>query len=118
MKDRLTEQNRTEQNRTEHSNDLLSFRSRNEVSETNGYSNDPSGKGLERNGNILFKRCDSSGVKGLNGNVHSARFLGSLLNQGPGFAGAVFDKNYLCPTITTCGGGGREPHIVMEMEDE
>ena len=118
MKDRLTEQNRTEQNRTEHSNDLLSFRSRNEVSETNGYSNDPSGKGLERNGNILFKCCDSSGVKGLNGNVHSARFLGSLLNQGPGFAGAVWDKNYLLPTLTTMSGGGRQPIIIVETECE
>ena len=53
-----------------------------------------------------------------NRTVCSTRFLGSLLNQGPGFAGAVFDKNYLCPTITTCGGGGREPHIVMELEND
>ena len=40
---------------TKYSNDMSSIRSGNEVSQTDRYSNDPVSKGLERNGNILFK---------------------------------------------------------------
>lgn len=42
----------------------------------------------------------------------SVKFIGSLLNHGPGFAGAVFDSNHVSPTLTTMQGGGREPHIL------
>ena len=42
-------------------------------------------------------------------------FLGSLYGRGTSFAGAVWDKNYISPTINTCQGGGREPHIVIRM---
>lgn len=42
--------------------------------------------------------------------------LGNIYNEnaGLGFAGNVWDKNGLCPTLTTMQGGGREPMIVEE----
>lgn len=40
-------------------------------------------------------------------------FFGSLFGKGMGFAGAVFDANGCCPTLTTMQGGGREPHILV-----
>ena len=45
--------------------------------------------------------------------VSNCRFLGSIYGRGPGFAGAVWDKNYLSPTLTTMQGGNREPMIVV-----
>lgn len=44
------------------------------------------------------------------------RFLGSLYGHGTGYAGAVWDKNSISPTLTTMQGGGREPHI-MEVKE-
>lgn len=42
-------------------------------------------------------------------------FLGNI--YGPKFhdsySGAVFDINGICPIITTCQGGGREPHVLI-----
>lgn len=39
--------------------------------------------------------------------------LGCLSNgTGGNFAGQVFDKDGLCPTLTDMQGGGRQPHIV------
>lgn len=35
-------------------------------------------------------------------------------HRGTGFAGNVWDKDYVSPTITTCGGGNREP-MIMEI---
>lgn len=35
-------------------------------------------------------------------------------NRGTGFAGNIWDKDFICPTITTCGGGNREP-MIMEI---
>lgn len=32
-------------------------------------------------------------------------FIGSVFNKGPGFAGAVWDDEKLCPTLTTMQGG-------------
>ena len=32
--------------------------------------------------------------------------------------GRVYDKRYLAPTINTCSGGGKQPHIVVEVEDD
>ena len=42
--------------------------------------------------------------------------IGNLYGEdrGTGFAGNVWDKNQLCPTITTMQGGGREPMIVED----
>lgn len=31
---------------------------------------------------------------------------------GGNYAGNVYDKEYISPTINTCGGGGREPMII------
>lgn len=41
-------------------------------------------------------------------------FLGSYYGRGTGFAGAVWDKNYISPTLNTIQGGGREPHIIVK----
>lgn len=38
-------------------------------------------------------------------------------NKGTGFAGNVWDKHCLCPTITTMNGGYREPLIVEEINE-
>ena len=40
------------------------------------------------------------------GNIH-----GDHIHDG--YAGAVFDPRGLAPALTTCQGGGREPHIVV-----
>ena len=32
--------------------------------------------------------------------------------------GRVYDKKGLCPTINTCGGGGKQPHIIVEVRSE
>ena len=40
------------------------------------------------------------------GNIHGAHIH-------DGYAGAVFDIRGLCPALTTCQRGGREPHIVI-----
>ena len=41
--------------------------------------------------------------------------LGNIYNPklGTGYAGNVWDKDNLCPTITTLQGGGRQPMIVV-----
>lgn len=35
-------------------------------------------------------------------------------DRGTGFAGNIWDQDFICPTITTCGGGNREP-MIMEI---
>lgn len=40
------------------------------------------------------------------------RFLGNIYGHGAGYAGAVWDKESIAPTLTTMQGGGREPMIV------
>ena len=35
-------------------------------------------------------------------------------NRGTGFAGNIWDKDFISPTVTTCGGGNREP-MIMEI---
>lgn len=37
-------------------------------------------------------------------------------NKGTGFAGNVWDKSGVCPTITTMQGGGREPMIIDDVK--
>lgn len=44
------------------------------------------------------------------GNIH-----GNHIHDG--YAGAVFDIRGLAPALTTCQGGGREPHIVVYERD-
>lgn len=41
------------------------------------------------------------------GNIYGEKF-------GTGYAGNVWDKNGLSPTLVTCTGGGRQPHIVVK----
>lgn len=44
--------------------------------------------------------------------------LGNLWGAtGGNYAGNVYDKNYIAPTVNTCGGGYREP-IILECEDD
>lgn len=49
-----------------------------------------------------------------------ARFLGNINNKdfGTSYAGAVWDKNLLCPTLNTMQGGGRQPMIICEKWNE
>ena len=51
--------------------------------------------------------------------VSEVKRLGNLYgeNRGTGFAGNVWDKNNLCPTITTMQGGGREPMIIDDVKE-
>ena len=46
--------------------------------------------------------------------------LGNVYNEklGKGFAGNVWDKNGISPTLTTMQGGGREPMIVEQQEKD
>lgn len=48
--------------------------------------------------------------------VLHCKFLGSLYGKGAGFAGALWDKNYLAPTLTTMQGGNRQALIIEEGE--
>lgn len=43
------------------------------------------------------------------GNVYSSKYTGG------NFAGNVYDKYGLSPTILTFKGGGRQPHIIEEV---
>jgi DNA (cytosine-5)-methyltransferase 1 len=40
------------------------------------------------------------------------QFLGNIYGHGASFAGAVWNKDGLLPTLTTMQGGGREPMII------
>lgn len=42
------------------------------------------------------------------------KFIGNIYGKdfGTGYAGGVWDKNHVCPTLTTMQGGGRQPHII------
>lgn len=42
------------------------------------------------------------------GNVYGENF-------STGYAGNVYDKNYLSPTIRTCQGGGNQPMVVVNV---
>lgn len=44
--------------------------------------------------------------------------LGNLNGfTGGSFAGNVYDKSYLCPSITTMGGGNRQPMILEKLNE-
>lgn len=47
----------------------------------------------------------------------SLGFLGNVNREdfGTGYAGGVWNVNNISPTITTCQGGGRQPHIVTAL---
>lgn len=44
------------------------------------------------------------------------RRIGNIFgdDRGTGFAGNIWDKEAIAPTVTTCGGGYREP-MIMEI---
>lgn len=44
-----------------------------------------------------------------------AKFLGNIHGSHlhDGYSGAVFDISGMCPTINTCSGGGKEPHLLI-----
>lgn len=47
--------------------------------------------------------------------------LGNLYNKnftGGNFGGIVYDTNGICPTLLTPTGGGKQPHVIEEVEDE
>ncbi len=43
----------------------------------------------------------------------TAVFIGSMYGHGTGYAGAVYSRKGLCPTLTTMQGEGREPNILL-----
>ena len=47
-------------------------------------------------------------------NTNECKFIGNINNEnfGTGYAGGVWDENYLSPTLTSMQGGGRQPHIL------
>lgn len=47
-----------------------------------------------------------------------ARLLGNLYNVGTGFAGNVFDKDFIAPTLMNMQGGGRQPMIIEKIKDK
>ncbi len=57
----------------------------------------------------LKANCHDAGVVEINrlGNIYGE-------DKGTGYAGNVWDKEGLCPTLTTMGGGNREPMIVED----
>ena len=48
--------------------------------------------------------------------MSESRFLGNIYGHGTGYAGAVWDKDSISPTLTTMQGGGREPMIIETKE--
>lgn len=48
-------------------------------------------------------------------NTNNKIYLGNIhgLHIHDGYAGAVFDIRGLAPALTTCQGGGREPHVIV-----
>ena len=52
--------------------------------------------------------------------MEEVKRLGNIYNEKArtGFVGNVWDKKGLCPTLTTMQGGGREPMIVEEIEND
>lgn len=51
--------------------------------------------------------------------IHPIR-IGNIYgpDRGTGFAGNVWDHEFVSPTITTCGGGMREPMILVYEEQK
>lgn len=62
-------------------------------------------------------------IKNLNPNgsdkvdMDSPKFIGNVNREdfGTGYAGGVWDDNYVSPTLTTMQGGGRQPHVITEL---
>lgn len=52
--------------------------------------------------------------------VTSPMRIGNIFgsNKGTGFAGNVWDKEAVAPTLTTCGGGYREPMILETIYEQ
>ena len=44
----------------------------------------------------------------------NAKRLGNLYNMGTSFAGNVYDKDFIAPTLMNMQGGGRQPMIVIK----
>ena len=61
-----------------------------------------------------IERCVKAGNHDLGVVLMEQRRLGNLYgdDRGTGFAGNVWDKNYISPSLTTMQGGMREPMIV------
>ena len=51
----------------------------------------------------------------ISSNTNRKIYLGNIHGKHihDGYAGAVFDIRGLSPALTTCQGGGREPHILV-----
>lgn len=63
---------------------------------------------------VGFNRKSST----ISGSTAQIIYLGNIYGEHihDGYGGAVFSKYGLCPAITTCQGGNRQPMIVEEYE--
>ena len=52
----------------------------------------------------------------INNATNNIKRLGNYYGKqfGTGYAGNVWDSNYIAPTLMTMVGGGREPHIIVK----
>lgn len=50
-----------------------------------------------------------------NNKCNDAKFIGNInrADFGTGYAGGVWDSDYISPTLTTMQGGGRQPHVMQ-----
>lgn len=62
-----------------------------------------------------MKVLSSVGSIETNNKIYLGNIHGEHIHDG--YAGAVFDVRGLAPALTTCQGGGREPHIVVQERD-
>lgn len=48
--------------------------------------------------------------------THNIKRIGNIYGSqfGTGYAGNIWDKDYICPTLMTMQGGRREPLIVVK----
>lgn len=70
---------------------------------------------------LLARDYKGFGNQGMNGVLECRNVvrLGNIYNKnlGTSYAGNVWDKNGLSPTLTTMQGGGRQPMVVDDLED-
>ena len=84
-----------------------------------------SDKGVSGQGKGLFERGDipcnkSNGLQRPPKANNKAILIGNFLseNYGTSFAGNVYDKYGLCPTLRSSEGGHKQPHVIERIRYE
>ena len=65
---------------------------------------------------MAMKVSSSIGNIDTNQKIYLGNIHGEHIHDG--YAGAVFDIRGLAPALTTCQGGGREPHVIVFERDK